>query len=71
MRLALIEPLGDVGIGTYTYELAEGLVANGVHVDCIRRVSRLSGDCQESTVSSQCSGVHSSAADAARIRDPK
>jgi glycosyltransferase involved in cell wall biosynthesis len=33
MRLALIEPLGDVGIGTYTYELAEGLVANGVEVD--------------------------------------
>jgi glycosyltransferase involved in cell wall biosynthesis len=33
MRLALIEPLGDVGIGTYTYELAEGLVANGVQVD--------------------------------------
>lgn len=33
MRLALIHPLGDVGIGTYTYELAEGLVANGVEVD--------------------------------------
>jgi glycosyltransferase involved in cell wall biosynthesis len=33
MRLALIDPLGDLGLGTYTYELAEGLVANGVEVD--------------------------------------
>lgn len=29
-RIALIEPLGDPGIGTYTYELAEALTAKGV-----------------------------------------
>lgn len=32
-RIALIESLGDIGIGTYTYELAEGLVACGSSVD--------------------------------------
>ena len=31
--LALIEPLGDAGIGTYTHELAEALVAAGVTAD--------------------------------------
>jgi glycosyltransferase involved in cell wall biosynthesis len=31
--LALIEPLGDAGIGTYTHELAEALVAAGVEAD--------------------------------------
>jgi len=31
--LALIEPLGDAGIGTYTHELAEALVAAGVRAD--------------------------------------
>lgn len=29
-KIALIEPLGDPGIGTYTYELAEALTARGV-----------------------------------------
>ena len=29
----MIEPLGDAGIGTYTHELAEALVANGVEAD--------------------------------------
>ena len=32
-RIALIEPLGDTGIGTYTYELAEALVGFGIEVD--------------------------------------
>jgi len=32
-RIALIVPLDDFGIQTYTYELAEGLAANGVEVD--------------------------------------
>jgi glycosyltransferase involved in cell wall biosynthesis len=31
--VALIDPLGDFGIGGYTYELAEGLATNGVSVD--------------------------------------
>ncbi len=31
--IAMIEPEGDFGIGGYTYELAEGLAANGVRVD--------------------------------------
>src|SRR5437764_10800210 len=31
--LALINPMADYGIDTYTYELAQGLAANGVHVD--------------------------------------
>ena len=31
--IAIIDPLGDYGIGGYTYELAEGLAANGVQVD--------------------------------------
>jgi len=31
--LALINPMGDYGIDTYTYELAQGLAANGVCVD--------------------------------------
>lgn len=31
--VALIEPLGDWGIGGYAHELAEGLAANGVRVD--------------------------------------
>lgn len=33
LRIAMIEPLCDYGIGGYTYELAEGLAENGVHVD--------------------------------------
>jgi glycosyltransferase involved in cell wall biosynthesis len=32
-RIALIEPLGDPGIGTYTYELAEALVGAGAEAD--------------------------------------
>lgn len=32
-RVALLEPQGDPGIGTYTYELARGLEANGVAAD--------------------------------------
>jgi len=31
--IALIDPLGDYGIGTYTYELGQGLAANGARVD--------------------------------------
>lgn len=31
--VALIEPLGDWGIGAYAHELAEGLTAHGVRVD--------------------------------------
>lgn len=31
--IAIIDPLGDIGIGGYTYELAEGLAANGFRVD--------------------------------------
>jgi len=31
--VAIIEPLGDWGIGTYSYELAEGLAANGIRAD--------------------------------------
>jgi glycosyltransferase involved in cell wall biosynthesis len=31
--LALINPMADYGIDTYTYELAQGLAANGVQVD--------------------------------------
>ena len=31
--IALINPLGDFGISSYTYELAEGIAANGVPVD--------------------------------------
>jgi glycosyltransferase involved in cell wall biosynthesis len=31
--LALINPMADYGIDTYTYELAQGLAANGVRVD--------------------------------------
>ena len=31
--IAMIEPFCDYGIGGYTYELAEGLAENGVHVD--------------------------------------
>lgn len=33
LRIALINVLGDFGITTYTYELAEGLAAHGVVVD--------------------------------------
>src|SRR5262249_42296880 len=33
IRIALIEPLGDLGIGTYAHELAEALVENGAEVD--------------------------------------
>ncbi|MGH9162730.1 MAG: glycosyltransferase [Vicinamibacteraceae bacterium] len=33
VRIALVDPLGDFGIGAYTYELAEGLAGNGVSVD--------------------------------------
>lgn len=32
-RIALIEPLGDPGIGTYAHELAEAIAAEGGHVD--------------------------------------
>lgn len=32
-RIALVNPLGDYGIDSYTYELAEGLTANGASVD--------------------------------------
>src|SRR5215469_17237010 len=32
-RIAIVESLGDLGIGTYTYELAEGLVEADCHVD--------------------------------------
>ena len=32
-RIALINPLGDPGIGTYTHELAEAIVATGVEAD--------------------------------------
>jgi glycosyltransferase involved in cell wall biosynthesis len=31
--IAIIDPIGDFGIGGYVYELAEGLCANGVEVD--------------------------------------
>ena len=31
--IAIIDPIGDFGIGGYVYELAEGLCANGVKVD--------------------------------------
>jgi len=31
--IAMIEPLGDYGIGSYVYELSEGLAAHGVRVD--------------------------------------
>jgi glycosyltransferase involved in cell wall biosynthesis len=31
--IALVNPLGDYGINAYTFELAEGLAANGVRVD--------------------------------------
>jgi len=31
--VAIVNPLGDFGITTYSYELAEGLEANGVRVD--------------------------------------
>src|ERR1700680_1838603 len=31
--IAIIDPLGDFGIGSYTYELAEGIAANAVSVD--------------------------------------
>jgi glycosyltransferase involved in cell wall biosynthesis len=31
--VALINPIGDYGIDTYTYELGQGLAANGVRVD--------------------------------------
>ena len=31
--IAIIDPIGDFGIGGYVYELAEGLSANGVKVD--------------------------------------
>jgi glycosyltransferase involved in cell wall biosynthesis len=31
--IALINPLGDYGIDTYTYELGQGLAANGVKID--------------------------------------
>ena len=31
--VAILEPIGDVGIGGYTHELAEGLAAAGVRVD--------------------------------------
>ncbi|HYV97301.1 MAG TPA: glycosyltransferase family 4 protein [Gemmatimonadaceae bacterium] len=33
MKIALIEPLGDLGIGTYVHELAEALTDEGVEVD--------------------------------------
>jgi glycosyltransferase involved in cell wall biosynthesis len=33
MRIALINPMGDFGISTYTHELAEALVENGAEVD--------------------------------------
>lgn len=33
MRIALINPMGDFGISTYTHELAEALVKNGAEVD--------------------------------------
>ena len=32
-RIALVNPLGDPGIGTYTHELAEALLDVGVHAD--------------------------------------
>ncbi len=31
--IAIIDPIGDFGIGGYTYELAEGIAANGIKVD--------------------------------------
>jgi glycosyltransferase involved in cell wall biosynthesis len=31
--IAIIDPIGDLGIGAYTYELAEGLAAHGIRVD--------------------------------------
>ena len=31
--VALINPMADYGIDTYTHELARGLAENGVHVD--------------------------------------
>jgi glycosyltransferase involved in cell wall biosynthesis len=31
--IAIIDPIGDYGIGGYVYELAEGLASNGVEVD--------------------------------------
>ena len=33
LRIALINPMGDFGISTYTHELAEALVENGAEVD--------------------------------------
>jgi glycosyltransferase involved in cell wall biosynthesis len=33
LSIALINPLSDFGIDTYTYELGQGLAANGVRVD--------------------------------------
>lgn len=36
-RLALVEPIGDVGIGGYTHELAEALCGHGVRVDVYSR----------------------------------
>jgi glycosyltransferase involved in cell wall biosynthesis len=33
VRIALVDPVGDFGLGAYTYELAEGLAGNGVSVD--------------------------------------
>jgi glycosyltransferase involved in cell wall biosynthesis len=35
--VALIDPVGDAGIGGYTHELAGGLAANGVRVDVYTR----------------------------------
>jgi glycosyltransferase involved in cell wall biosynthesis len=32
-RIALLEPLGDIGIGIHAYELAKALVADGLEVD--------------------------------------
>jgi glycosyltransferase involved in cell wall biosynthesis len=40
-RVALVEPVGDVGIGGYTHELAEGLEANGVRVTMYSRPDTL------------------------------
>lgn len=40
--VALVNPLGDFGIDTYTHELARGLAENGVHVDVFTsEISRL------------------------------
>jgi glycosyltransferase involved in cell wall biosynthesis len=38
-RIALIEPLGDMGIGLYAHELAEGLCDNNCRVDLYTRAT--------------------------------